>query len=318
MGKRIVIALGGNALGSTPYEQLALVTETAKPIVDLIEQGNEVVIAHGNGPQVGMINLGMATAAEAGAIKSDMPFPECGAMSQGYIGYHLQNAIGNELAARGLQKDVATVVTQVLVDENDPAFQKPTKPVGAFYDKATAERIAAEKGYTMVEDAGRGYRQVVPSPKPVDVIEKNTVRALINGGCVVITVGGGGIPVVRRDGKLYGTPAVIDKDFASAKLAELVQADALVILTAVDRVCINWGKPDQKSLAEMTVAEAERYCEEGHFAEGQGCRFVRQDRRAGHHRLARTGRSRRPRRGRYGRPSLISSVPFPGSKGPAA
>ena len=318
MGKRIVIALGGNALGSTPYEQLALVTETAKPIVDLIEQGNEVVIAHGNGPQVGMINLGMATAAEAGAIKSDMPFPECGAMSQGYIGYHLQNAIGNELAARGLQKDVATVVTQVLVDENDPAFQKPTKPVGAFYDKATAERIAAEKGYTMVEDAGRGYRQVVPSPKPVDVIEKNTVRALINGGCVVITVGGGGIPVVRRDGKLYGTPAVIDKDFASAKLAELVQADALVILTAVDRVCINWGKPDQKSLAEMTVAEAERYCEEGHAAEGQGCRFVRQDRRAGHHRLARTGRSRRPRRGRYGRPSLISSVPFPGSKGPAA
>ena len=268
MGKRIVIALGGNALGSTPYEQLALVTETAKPIVDLIEQGNEVVIAHGNGPQVGMINLGMATAAEAGAIKSDMPFPECGAMSQGYIGYHLQNAIGNELAARGLQKDVATVVTQVLVDENDPAFRKPTKPVGAFYDKATAERIAAEKGYTMVEDAGRGYRQVVPSPKPVDVIEKNTVRALINGGCVVITVGGGGIPVVRRDGKLYGTPAVIDKDFASAKLAELVQADALVILTAVDRVCINWGKPDQKSLAEMTVAEAERYCEEGHFAPG--------------------------------------------------
>lgn len=268
MGKRIVIALGGNALGSTPYEQLALVTETAKPIVDLIGQGNEVVIAHGNGPQVGMINLGMATAAEAGAIKSDMPFPECGAMSQGYIGYHLQNAIGNELAARGLQKDVATVVTQVLVDENDPAFRKPTKPVGAFYDKATAERIAAEKGYTMVEDAGRGYRQVVPSPKPVDVIEKNTVRALINGGCVVITVGGGGIPVVRRDGKLYGTPAVIDKDFASAKLAELVQADALVILTAVDRVCINWGKPDQKSLAEMTVAEAERYCEEGHFAPG--------------------------------------------------
>ena len=154
------------------------------------------------------------------------------------------------------------------MDENDPAFQKPTKPVGAFYDKTTAERIAAEKGYTMVEDAGRGYRQVVPSPKPVDVIEKNTVRALINGGCVVITVGGGGIPVVRRDGKLYGTPAVIDKDFASAKLAELVQADALVILTAVDRVCINWGKPDQKSLAEMTVAEAERYCDEGHFAPG--------------------------------------------------
>ena len=268
MSKRIVIALGGNALGNTPYEQLALVTETAKPIVDLIEQGNEVVIAHGNGPQVGMINLGMATAAEAKAIKSDMPFPECGAMSQGYIGYHLQNAIGNELAARGIVKDVATVVTQVLVDENDPAFQNPTKPVGAFYDKETADRIAAEKGYTMVEDAGRGYRQVVPSPKPIDVIEKNTVNALIKDGCVVITVGGGGIPVVRKDGKLYGTPAVIDKDFASAKLAELVQADALVILTAVDRVCINWGKPDQQSLSEMSVEEAEKYCGEGHFAPG--------------------------------------------------
>ena len=268
MSKRIVIALGGNALGNTPYEQLALVTETAKPIVDLIEQGNEVIIAHGNGPQVGMINLGMATAAEAKAIKSDMPFPECGAMSQGYIGYHLQNAIGNELAARGIVKDVATVVTQVLVDENDPAFQNPTKPVGAFYDKETADRIAAEKGYTMVEDAGRGYRQVVPSPKPIDVIEKNTVNALIKDGCVVITVGGGGIPVVRKDGKLYGTPAVIDKDFASAKLAELVQADALVILTAVDRVCINWGKPDQQSLSEMSVEEAEKYCGEGHFAPG--------------------------------------------------
>ena len=268
MSKRIVIALGGNALGNTPYEQLALVTETAKPIVDLIAQGNEVVIAHGNGPQVGMINLGMSTAAEAKAIKSDMPFPECGAMSQGYIGYHLQNAIGNELAERGMKKEVATVVTQVLVDENDPAFQNPTKPVGAFYDKETAERIAAEKGYTMVEDAGRGYRQVVPSPKPIDVIEKNTVNALIKDGCVVITVGGGGIPVVRRDGKLYGTPAVIDKDFASAKLAELVKADALVILTAVDRVCINWGKPNQESLSEMTVEQAEKYCEEGHFAPG--------------------------------------------------
>lgn len=267
-GKSVVIALGGNALGNTPQEQLELVKNTAEHIVDMVAEGINVVVSHGNGPQVGMINNAFAYASANDGKTPEMPFPEAGAMSQGYIGYHLQNAIGNELAARGLQKDVATVVTQVLVDENDPAFRKPTKPVGAFYDKATAERIAAEKGYTMVEDAGRGYRQVVPSPKPVDVIEKNTVRALINGGCVVITVGGGGIPVVRRDGKLYGTPAVIDKDFASAKLAELVQADALVILTAVDRVCINWGKPDQKSLAEMTVAEAERYCEEGHFAPG--------------------------------------------------
>ena len=268
MSKRIVIALGGNALGNTPYEQLKLVEETAKPIVDLIEAGNQVVIAHGNGPQVGMINLGMGTAAEAGAIKSDMPFPECGAMSQGYIGYHLQNAIGNELAARGIKKDVATIVTQVLVDENDPAFQNPTKPIGAFYDKENAERIAAEKGYTMVEDAGRGYRQVVPSPKPVDVIEKHMVNTLISDGYVVITVGGGGIPVVRRNGKLYGTPAVIDKDFASAKLAELVKADALVILTAVDKVAINFGKPEEKWLDEMSIAEAEQYIKEGHFAPG--------------------------------------------------
>ena len=268
MGKRIVIALGGNALGSTPYEQLSLVTETAKPIVDLIAQGNEVVIAHGNGPQVGMINLGLATAAEAGAIKSDMPFPECGAMSQGYIGYHLQNAIGNELAARGMAKDVATVVTQVLVEESDPAFQHPTKPVGAFYDRETADRIAAEKGYTMVEDAGRGYRQVVASPKPVDVIEKNTVKALVGSGTVVITVGGGGIPVVRREGRLVGVPAVIDKDFASAKLAELLDADLLVILTAVEKVAVNFGKPDQKGLDALTPAEAREYIAQGQFAPG--------------------------------------------------
>lgn len=266
--KKLVIALGGNALGNTPYEQLKLVTETAKPIVDLIEAGNQVVIAHGNGPQVGMINLAMSTAANAKAIKSDMPFPECGAMSQGYIGYHLQNSIQNELKARGIKKSVATVVTQVLVDENDPAFQHPTKPIGAFYSKEEADRIAAEKGYTMIEDAGRGYRQVVPSPKPVDVIEKDMVNTLIDAGHVVITVGGGGIPVIEKDGKLLGVPAVIDKDFASAKLAELVHADALVILTAVDRVAINWGKPNQESLERMTCAEAEQYCKEGHFAPG--------------------------------------------------
>ena len=266
--KKLVIALGGNALGNTPYEQLRLVQETAKPIVDLIEAGNQVVIAHGNGPQVGMINLAMSTAANAKAIKSDMPFPECGAMSQGYIGYHLQNSIQNELKARGVQKSVATVVTQVVVDEKDPAFQHPSKPIGAFYSKEEAERIAAEKGYTMVEDAGRGYRQVVPSPKPVDVVEKDMVNTLIDAGHVVITVGGGGIPVIEKDGKYVGVPAVIDKDFASAKLAELVDADALVILTAVDRVSINWGKPNQQALETMTCAEAEQYCKEGHFAPG--------------------------------------------------
>ena len=265
---RIVIALGGNALGNTPYEQLELVTETAKPIVDLIEAGNEIIIAHGNGPQVGMINLAMSAAAEAGAVKSDMPFPECGAMSQGYIGYHLQNAIGNELVKRGINKPVATIVTQVLVDENDGAFQKPTKPIGAFYTKEQADEIAATKGFTMVEDAGRGYRRVVPSPKPVDVVEKDVVEAVVNSGAVVITVGGGGIPVIKKDGKLVGVPAVIDKDFASSKIAELLHADALFILTAVDRVAINWGKPDQKSLEEMSIAEAEKYIGENQFAPG--------------------------------------------------
>lgn len=265
---KIVIALGGNALGNTAEEQLRLVTETARSIVDLVEAGNDVVVAHGNGPQVGMINLGMSTAAEAGAIKAAMPFPECGAMSQGYIGYHLQNSIQNELCARNIAKSAVTVVTQVLVDENDSAFTNPTKPIGSFYTKEQADKIAAEKGYTMVEDAGRGYRQVVPSPKPVDVIEKDAVKALIDAGQIVITVGGGGIPVIRKEGKLYGTPAVIDKDFASAKLAELVKADMLIILTAVDRVAINFGKPDQKLLESMNLEEAQKYIDEGHFAPG--------------------------------------------------
>ena len=268
MAERIVVALGGNALGKTPEQQLELVRNTARPIVDLVEKGYEVIIGHGNGPQVGMINLAMEFSANKGGGTPFMPFPECGAMSQGYIGYHLQNAIGNELASRGMNKDVATVVTQVLVDEADPAFQHPTKPVGAFYDKETADRIAAEKGYTMVEDAGRGYRQVVPSPKPIDVIEKNTVKALVDNGTVVITVGGGGIPVVCRDGKLYGTPAVIDKDFASAKLAELLDADMLVVLTAVEKVAINFGKPDQKGLDTLTPDEARKYIDEKQFAPG--------------------------------------------------
>lgn len=268
MLKKIVIALGGNALGDTPEEQLELVARTAKPIVDLIEQGNQVVIAHGNGPQVGMINLGMSSAAQANVIRASMPFPECAAMSQGYIGFHLQNRIGNELAARGLKKEIVTLVTQVLVNEDDPGFSNPTKPIGSFYSREDAERIEAEKGYRMVEDGGRGYRRVVPSPKPVDVIEKETVAELMESGSIVITVGGGGIPVIRKEGKLEGIAAVIDKDFASAKLAELIHADMLFILTAVDRVAINWGKPDQKALSQMTIREAEQYCREGHFAPG--------------------------------------------------
>ena len=266
--KKIVIALGGNALGNTPEEQLELVARTAIPIVDLIEQGNQVVIAHGNGPQVGMINLGMSSAAQANVIRASMPFPECAAMSQGYIGFHLQNRIGNELAARGLKKEIVTLVTQVLVNEDDPGFSNPTKPIGSFYSREDAERIEAEKGYRMVEDGGRGYRRVVPSPKPVDVIEKETVAELMESGSIVITVGGGGIPVIRKEGKLEGIAAVIDKDFASAKLAELIHADMLFILTAVDRVAINWGKPDQKELSQTTIREAEQYCREGHFAPG--------------------------------------------------
>ena len=268
MSKKIVIALGGNALGSTAAEQLSLVTNTAKAIVDLIAEGNEVVIAHGNGPQVGMINLGLSTAAENGAIKADMPFPECGAMSEGYIGYHLQQAIGNELQSRGIEKPVATIVTQTVVSEDDPAFRNPTKPVGAFYDKETADRIAREKGYTMVEDAGRGYRQVVPSPKPFDIVEKESIKALVGAGHVVIAVGGGGIPVVRRDGKLYGTPAVIDKDFGSELLAELLDADVLVILTAVEKVAINYNKPDQQGLDDLTPELARKYMAENQFAKG--------------------------------------------------
>ena len=268
MGKKIVIALGGNALGNTAYEQLELVKETSKSIVNLVETGNQVVIAHGNGPQVGMINLAMSFAANGDAIKADMPFPECGAMSQGYIGYHLQNAIGNELKKRNIKKNVATIITQVLVNENDEAFQKPTKPIGAFYDKETADKISKEKGYTMVEDSGRGYRQVVPSPKPVDIVEKDLVNTLVDEGNIIITVGGGGIPVIKKGNTLIGVPAVIDKDFASSKLAELIKADTLIILTAVDRVAINYGKADQKNLEKMTIEEAEKYCEEGQFAPG--------------------------------------------------
>ena len=268
MSKKIVIALGGNALGNTAAEQLSLVSATAKAIVDLIAEGNEVVIAHGNGPQVGMINLGLSTAAEAGAIKADMPFPECGAMSQGYIGYHLQQAIGNELSSRGIRKPVATIVTQTVVREDDPAFQNPTKPVGAFYDKETADRIAAEKGYTMVEDAGRGYRQVVPSPKPFDILEKESIQTLVNAGHVVIAVGGGGIPVINKNGKWVGTPAVIDKDFGSELLAELLDADMLIILTAVEKVAIHFNTPQQEELNDLTPAQAYEYMAQNQFAKG--------------------------------------------------
>lgn len=265
---KIVVALGGNALGNTPEEQLDLVKLTAKPIVDLIEAGHEVILAHGNGPQVGMINLAMSTSAESTVGTPEMPFPECGAMSQGYIGFHLQNAIREELLNRSMDIPVATVITQVIVDKDDEAFKKPTKPIGTFYSKEVADRLVSEKGYTMVEDSGRGFRRVVASPKPIDVAEKETVRALVENGHIVITVGGGGIPVVKEGNRLIGVPAVIDKDFASAKIAEILDADYLIILTAVEKVAINFGKPDVKWLSQMSIVEAEQYITEGHFAPG--------------------------------------------------
>lgn len=268
MKEKIVVALGGNALGKTPEEQLQLVKHTAGPLVDLIQAGHEVVLAHGNGPQVGMINLAMQTASGSEAGTPEMPFPECGAMSQGYIGYHLQNAIREEMLSRNMTRPVATIITQVIVDKEDPAFQNPTKPIGSFYSEEDAHRLKREKGYDMIEDAGRGWRRVVPSPLPIDVAEKETIKALVDKNHVVITVGGGGIPVVREGHKLHGVPAVIDKDFASAKLAEILDADYLIILTAVEKVAINFGKEDEKWLSQLSLENCEQYIDEGHFAPG--------------------------------------------------
>ncbi len=268
MAERIVVALGGNALGKTPEQQLALVKNTARPIVDLVEKGYEVIIGHGNGPQVGMINLAMEFSANKGGGTPFMPFPECGAMTQGYIGYHLQQAIQEELKSRGIDKECATVVTQVVVSEDDPGFQNPTKPVGSFYTKEEAEKIAQEKGFIFVEDAGRGYRRVVPSPIPQRIVEKKVVEQLVAAGDIVITVGGGGIPVVETPEGLKGVAAVIDKDRASALLARDVKADRLIILTAVDRVSINFNKPDQVDLPAMTLAECQKYIGEKQFAPG--------------------------------------------------
>ncbi|MGI5949404.1 carbamate kinase [Peptoniphilus sp.] len=265
--KKIVLALGGNALGSTPDEQKNAVKITAKSIVDLVSEGNKVIISHGNGPQVGMINLAMDVASKSSANTPTMPFPECGAMSQGYIGYHLQNSIENELLKRNMTEDVVSLVTQVLVDSNDPAFENPTKPIGSFYTKEEAQEMS-KNGVVFKEDAGRGYRRVVPSPKPVDIIEKNSVKLLYDNGTIVVAAGGGGIPVIREDSEYRGVPAVIDKDFTTAKLAELVDADVLIILTAVEKVAIKFGKPDEEWLSEMTVEEAEKYLEAKEFAEG--------------------------------------------------
>jgi len=270
LGKRIVIALGGNALGTSLPEQMIAVKKTAKAIADLIEEGDDVVIAHGNGPQVGMIQKAMAELTRSDPGKYiPCPLSVCVAMSQGYIGYDLQNALREELLDRGIRKGVATVLTQVLVDSGDPAFLHPTKPIGSFMTKEEADRMVAERGYDVVEDAGRGYRRVVASPKPKGIVEISTVHALVDAGLVVVACGGGGIPVFSTEGHhLKGAAAVIDKDFASELLAEELDADMLIILTAVEKVAVHYGKPDQQWLSDLTPAEARRYAAEGEFAPG--------------------------------------------------
>ncbi|MDR1837979.1 MAG: carbamate kinase [Treponema sp.] len=278
---KIVIALGGNALGNTAAEQLEKSRLAAKSIVDLIEMGNQIIVAHGNGPQVGQIHLAFEQGNKNG-IAPLMPFPECTAMSQGYIGYHLQQSIDEELEARGHDEiPVIAMLTQVVVDENDPAFQNPVKPVGGYYDEAAAKTLMQTTGDKYIEDSGRGWRRVVPSPKPIDIYEKITLKTLIDAGQIVIACGGGGIPVVYRGNRYYGVDAVIDKDFAAAKMADLVGADIFIILTAVDRICLNFNKPNQQELCDITAAEAEKYITDGHFAPGSmlpkiqaACMFV--------------------------------------------
>ena len=269
MKKRIVIALGGNALGNTLPEQMIAVKSTSKAIVDLIEEGHEVIVAHGNGPQVGMINQAMIELSRADEKQPNTPLSVCVAMSQAYIGYDLQNALREELLNRGLTGiPVATMVTQVRVDENDPAFKNPTKPIGRFMTKEQAETAAKKYGHEMREDAGRGYRRVVASPKPVEIVEIEAIRALVEAGQIVIACGGGGIPVTLQGNHLKGASAVIDKDFASCVLARDLNADCLIILTAVEKVAINFGKENQQWLSELSVDDALRYISEGHFAPG--------------------------------------------------
>lgn len=267
---KIVVALGGNALGSNSLEQLKLLEGVAKIIVELVKDGNKIVLTHGNGPQVGQILLAMDYSANGEVKTPVMPFPECGSMSQGYIGYQLQQCLQDELERQNIKKDCATLITQVLVDANDSAFQNPTKPIGMFYSKEEADAIKVAKGFEFVEDSGRGYRRVVPSPKPIDIVEKNVIRNLVDNDTLVIAVGGGGIPVIKTDKieLLEGVPAVIDKDRSAALLAREIDADVLLILTAVDKVYINYNKDNQQALDELSIVDAKKYIEEGQFARG--------------------------------------------------
>lgn len=267
--KRVVIALGGNALGNTLPEQMAAVKITAKAIVDLIEDGCEVVVSHGNGPQVGMINNAMIALTHEDLEQPNTPLSVCVAMSQAYIGYDLQNALREELLNRNITDiPVATMITQVRVDENDPAFQNPSKPIGKFVDAEQAKMMEEKFNYIMKEDAGRGYRRVVASPKPAEIIEIGTIRTMVDAGNLVIAGGGGGIPVTRQGNHLKGASAVIDKDFASCLLAKELDADSLIILTAVEKVAVNFGKPDETWLDALSVAQAKQLITEGHFAPG--------------------------------------------------
>lgn len=281
---KIVIALGGNALGKSPWEQLNLLTNVSKIIVDLVSRGEDIVLTHGNGPQVGQIVLAMDYAANGEVKTPSMPFAECGSMSQGYIGYQMQQSIYNELKVRGLQKNVVSVVTQVLVDENDKAFSNPTKPIGMFYSEEEAEKIKKEKGYHFMEDAGRGFRRVVPSPIPKKIIEGSVIEELVDNGNVVIAVGGGGIPVVNTPDGLKGIDAVIDKDRSAALLGKEIGADTLLILTSVDAAYLNYNTENMQKIDSLTIEEAEKYISNGEFAKGsmlpkiEACmEFVRDD-----------------------------------------
>lgn len=271
--KIAVIAIGGNSLikdnaHQSIEDQYQAANETTMHIADMIESGWNVAIGHGNGPQVGLILRQSEVAAHHEGIP-ETPLDVCGAESQGLIGYLLQQNLQNELFRRSIKQNVATVITQVLVDVNDPAFQHPTKPIGGFMEEAESKRKAKDLGWTVVEDAGRGWRRVVASPDPKEVVEIDTVKALIKAGVIVITVGGGGIPVIEKNGGDYiGTAAVIDKDYASSLLAQEINADLFVISTAVEKVALNYGKPNQVLLDRMTVAEARQYMAEGHFAKG--------------------------------------------------
>lgn len=270
---KIVLALGGNALQKDSTDksaegQLQACRQTAASVADLIEDGHEVSIVHGNGPQVGQILASLELAHQIDDKNPLFPFDVVDAFSEGYIGYHLQNTIREELLKRGIKKSVDTITTQVIVNKDDPGFKNPTKPIGSFYSKEEAERLEKENGYVMKEDAGRGYRRVVASPKPLDIVEKDAIKTMVENDFIVIACGGGGIPVIEEGDSLIGVPAVIDKDFAAEKLAEILDADALLILTAVDRVCVNFNKPNQEALEEINLQKVDRYIEEGQFAPG--------------------------------------------------